>query len=216
MQRFGQNYSQPKSKLYLNKHCQLEQRRMNDLSTFLTNIHPVNQDILDEYISNWSPFLVPKKTIITDFGKTEQYIYFVKKGIQKSYYLNDGKQYVMFFAYPPSFSGVMESFFTQTPSKYCLETITESHFLRISYEKHQAFITKHRTLETLYRKATEQFLLGVIERHHELMAFDIETRFRAFVKRSPHLLNMVTQKDLASYLRINPTNFSKVINKIKI
>jgi hypothetical protein len=55
--------------------------------------------------------------------------------------------------------------------------------------------------------------VGVIERQHELLAFDMETRFKTFVQRSPHLLNMVSQKDIASYLRIDSTNFSKLINR---
>lgn len=154
--------------------------------------------------------------MISEPEKTERYLYFVKEGIQKSYYLNEGKQHVMFFAYTPSFSGVIESFLTQTPSKYYLETITDSKFLRLSYAKHNQLIQEHRELETLFRKITEFFLVGIIERHHELMAFNIETRFKRFVKRSPHLLNMIPQKDIASYLRIDPTNFSKLINTIKI
>ena len=183
---------------------------------FLSNIHEVPSEILDEYLSYWSEYTLPKKTIITEPEKTERYIYFVKEGIQKSYYLNDGKQHIMFFAYNPSFSGIMESFFTQTPSKYYLETITDSKFLRLSFEKHTQLINEHRELETLFRKITEQFLLGIIERHHQLMAFNTETRFKNFIQRSPHLLSMVSQKDIASYLRIDPTNFSKLINTIKI
>lgn len=186
------------------------------MKKFLSDIYEVNDKILDEYIRHWSEYSIPKKTIITESGKTERYIYYVEEGIQKSYYLNEGKQHIMFFAYNPSFSGVMESFLTQTPSKYYLETITDSKLLRLSYEKHKQLIQEHRELETLFRKITEQFLLGIIERHHHLMAFNTETRFKNFVTRSPHLLNMVPQKDIASYLRIDPTNFSKLINTFKI
>lgn len=186
------------------------------MKSFLSNIYEINNEILDEYLSHWSKLSLPKRTIITESGKTESYIYFVKEGIQKSYYLNDGKQHVMFFAYNPSFSGVIESFLTRTPSKYYLETVTDSIFLRISYKEHSRLIQEYRELETLFRKITELFLLGIIERHHELMAFNAETRFKNFIERSPHLLNMVSQKDIASYLRIDPTNFSKLINTIKI
>jgi len=186
------------------------------LKKFLSDIYEVNDKILDEYISHWSEYSTPKKTIITESGKTERYMYFVEEGIQKSYYLNEGKQHIMFFAYNPSFSGIMESFLTQTPSKYYLETITDSKLLRLSYEKHKQLIQEHRELETLFRKITEQFLLGIIERHHQLMAFNTENRFKHFVKRSPHLLNMIPQKDIASYLRIDPTNFSKLVNTVKI
>jgi CRP-like cAMP-binding protein len=143
-------------------------------------------------------------------------MYFVLEGSQKSYYLNEGKQHIIAFTYPPSFSGIPESFLTQTPSKYFLETITDSAFLRISFEKHQQWMRDHREIETLFRKITEQFLIGLVQRHYELMAFDIKERFTAFARRSPHLFQLVSHKDLASYLRIDPTNFSKLYNSIKI
>jgi CRP-like cAMP-binding protein len=194
----------------------IEDKRKSQLKKFLSNIYKINDEILNEYISHWTEYSVPKKTIMTESGRVERYLYFVEEGIQKSYSLNEGKLHIMFFAYGPSFSGAMDSFLTQTPSQYYLETITDSKFLRLPYKKHDQFIEKYRALETLFRKATEQILLGIIERHYQLMAFNAETRFKSFVKRSPHLINMVPQKDIASYLRIDPTNFSKLINTIKV
>lgn len=189
---------------------------MDDLKKKLSDIYEVNKDVLEEYLSAWSMLSVSKKTIMTECGKTERYIYFVMKGIQKSYYINNGKEHIMFFAYPPSFSGIMESFFTQSPSRYYLETISDSEFLRLPYAKHLQFISKYRALETLFRKLTEQLLSEIIERHHELLAFDAKTRFKTFMQRSPHLLHMIPHKSLASYLRIDPTNFSKMMNHIRV
>ncbi len=186
------------------------------MKEFFNKIHPIDPEILEEYLSHWMEYTVPKKNIMTAPGETERYTYFVLSGIQKSYYLNENKQHVIAFTYPPSFSGIPDSFLSQTPSKYFLETITESSFLRLSFEKHQQLMQEYREIETLYRKATELVLIGMIQRHHELMAFDINQRFTSFAQRSSHLFNLVTHKDLASYLRIDPTNFSKLFNTIKI
>ena len=182
------------------------------MKEFLQSYYPVSDGSLDEYLSLWKPFSAPKKRILTEAGSTERYLYFVKEGIQKSYYLNDGKQHVMFFTYVPSFSGIVESFLTQTASKYYFETITDSEFFRISYDQHEAMLHKYHELGTLYRKITEAALVGVIEKQHELLAFSVEQRFKIFVNRSSHLLNMVSHKDIASYLRLDPTNFSKLMN----
>lgn len=186
------------------------------MKDFFSSFHKVPEPVLDEYIANWSNYKVSKKSIITESGHTERYLYYIKEGIQKSYYEDNGKQHIMFFAYPPSLSGIVESFLTQTPAKSTLEAVTDSSFLRIPYYKHLQLIEEHRELETLFRKITEHFLLGIIERHRELMAYNVEKRFRNFFKRSPHLINMVPQKDISSYLRIDPTNFSKLINSITI
>lgn len=186
------------------------------MKDYFNKIHSIDQEILEEYISHWTEYRAPKKTIMTAPGETERYMYFVLNGIQKSYYLNENKQHVIAFTYSPSFSGIPESFLTQIPSKYFLETITESTFLRISYEKHQQLMQENREIETLFRKATELILIGMVQRHYELMAFDINQRFKSFAQRSPHLFSVVTHKDLASYLRIDSTNFSKLFNTIMI
>lgn len=187
------------------------------MKDYLSQIHTVDNDILDTYLSHWKEYSLPKKTFMTKAGETEKYLYYVLEGVQKSYYqAEDGKQHIIAFTYPPSFTGVPESFFNQSPSRYFLETIKDSKFLRIPFETHQKLMQEYREIETLYRKTLEKFLEGIIQRQHELLAFDMETRFRIFVKRSPHLLQMVSQKDLASYLRIDASNFSKLINRINI
>lgn len=186
------------------------------MKEFLSKIHAVEDTILEEYLSFWTEYSVPKKTTMTYEGDTERFMYFVLEGIQKSYYIKDVKEHIIAFTYAPSFSGIPESFLNQSPSKYFLTTITESKFLRISYKRHQEMMEKHRSIETLFRKATEFLLIDSLNRYYELMAFDIETRFRNFTTRSPHLLQMVSQKDLASYLRIDPTNFSKLLGTVNI
>lgn len=186
----------------------------DDLKEFLLQILTVEAGDLEEYLSFWQPFTAPKKTVLTAPGEVEKYLYFVIEGLQKSYYMHQNKANIMFFAYPPSFSGVMESFFTQSPSRYYLETITDSQFLRIPFSRHEAILNESHMLNSLFRKLTEKLLSGVIERHHELLTFNAETRFRTFAQRSPHLFNLVSQKDLAAYLRIDPTNFSKLMNRI--
>ncbi|MEN0051610.1 MAG: Crp/Fnr family transcriptional regulator [Bacteroidota bacterium] len=189
---------------------------MKALKSYLKEFHNANETILEAYISLWNEFEVPKKQPMIVPGQIERHFYFVLSGIQKSFYFHKGKEHIIAFAYPPSFSGIPESFLTQSPSKYYLETISESKFLRISYEQHQKFMIEHRDIETLYRKITEFFLKGVVQRQHEVMALSMEERFRIFVGRSAHLLQAIPQKDIASYLNIDPTNFSKLINKIRI
>lgn len=84
-------------------------------------------------------------------GETERYMYFVQEGMQKSYYLHGEKQHVIAFAYAPSFSGIVESFLAQQPARYFLETITDSRFLRISYDQHMQLLREYRPVETLFR-----------------------------------------------------------------
>lgn len=186
------------------------------IKQFLNAIHPVEDEILNEYLNHWKEITLPKKTLMTAAGDVERYFYFVIEGVQKSYYVHEGKPHIIAFTYPPSFTGVPDSFFTQTPSPCFLETITESKFVRVAFKEHHAMLEKHRPIETLFRKAFEGIFKGIMTRYYQLMSLNAEERFKAFVERSPHLLQIVAQKDIASYLKIDVSNFSKLMNKVRI
>lgn len=186
------------------------------LKAFWQQIHPLKAEEEAAFLAAWKPVHFKRKEIITQAGTTERYVYFVVEGIQHSYFLKDGKAHTTAFTYAPSFSGVVDSFMAQRPAKVSLECLTDSVLLRIPYYELQVLVKKYRGIETFFRKGTEGLLVGLMERHYELLALDIEERFKVFVQRSPHLLNMIPQKHLASYLNIHPTNFSKLMGRIKI
>jgi CRP-like cAMP-binding protein len=187
------------------------------LKTFLNKIYPLQEAELDDFTANWQHLTFKRKTILTAAGETERYLYFVLEGVQRAFYLGDeNKEATIVFTYAPSFSGVADSFLTQTPSLYFLETITASRFLRISYEQVQEHIKKHPNLQHLLFKATAFALKGALERHVELQCFSNEEKFKTLLKRSPHILNLVPHKYLASYLGMDATNFSKLMSTVRI
>ena len=158
-----------------------------------------------------------RKTILTAAGETERYMYFVLEGLQRAFYLGEeNHEATIVFTYPPSFSGVADSFLTQTPSLYYLETLTTSRFLRISYDEIQERMRRFPVLQNLLFRATAFALKGALERHIELQSFSNEEKFRTLLRRSPHILQLVPQKYLASYLGMDPTNFSKLLATVRI
>ena len=62
------------------------------MKAFFDQIHKVEDELLDEYLKAWQTYEVPKKTIMTCEGDVERYMYFVLEGVQKSYYLKNGKR----------------------------------------------------------------------------------------------------------------------------
>jgi CRP-like cAMP-binding protein len=187
------------------------------LLTFVSQIHPLTNEEADAFAKDWEPVTLKRKTIITTAGETERYLYFVIEGLQRAFYLgDDDKEATIVFTYPPSFSGVADSFLTQTPSDYFLETLTASRLLRISYEGVKNLMHKYSNIEKLIFKATAFALKGALHRQIELQCFSNEEKFKTLLKRSPHILNLVPHKYLASYLGIDATNFSKLLGTVRI
>jgi CRP-like cAMP-binding protein len=129
---------------------------------------------------------------------------------------DDSKEATIIFTYPPSFSGVADSFLTQTPSLYFLETVSASRFLRISFDQVQQLIKSYPNIQNLIFKATTFALKGALERQIELQCFTNEEKFKTLLRRSPHILHLVPHKYLASYLGMDATNFSKLLATVRI
>ncbi|MES2795262.1 MAG: Crp/Fnr family transcriptional regulator [Bacteroidota bacterium] len=148
-------------------------------------------------------------------GQVQKELYFVKSGVQMSFFDNNEKTQVIAFTYSPNLCAIPESFQFQKPSQYFLNCLTNTEMEFITFEELQNLFEQSQNLERLFRKMTEAVLAGVLNRHIELHSLTIEERFKTFCQRSPHLLQIVPHKYIASYLGIDPTNFSKLFNKVK-
>lgn len=130
--------------------------------------------------------------------------------------LKISKSITIVFTYPYSFSGIIDSFLTRQPSRYFLETLTTSSFLKTSHTQFEQVRKKWPAVAELIYQVLAVTVGGVLERQVELMVYTAEEKFRILLKRSPHILNLVPHKYLASYLGLDPTTFSKLLATVKI
>jgi CRP-like cAMP-binding protein len=190
---------------------------IEELKRFTFAIHPLTDDEWNEFAVGFQLFEAKRKTILTTVGQTERFLYFVTEGVQRAFAITDSdKEATLVFTYPFSFSGVADSFLLQSPSKYYFETLTQSSFIKTDHTHVENLMKKYHNFETLIRKAVSYSLAGVLERQIELQSFSSEEKFKTFLKRSPHLLNLIPHKYLASYLGIDATNFSKLLSTVRI
>ncbi len=193
------------------------QEILSQLKQITDNIHPLSAKEWDDFSSLWKPFSAKRKEILTASGEHEKYLYFVAEGVQRVYYFDDqGREATLVFTYAPSFGGVLDALMLQQPSRYYYEALTPSVFLRAPNKELQLLIKDTPAIALMINKGLSYALAGVLERQVELQCFSSEEKFRKLLSRSPHILQLVPHKYLANYLGIDATNFSKLINKIKI
>jgi len=178
---------------------------------------PLTVEGLEDFTDLWTEYTVKRKEIITSSGQVEKYLYFVTEGVQRVVYVDDhNREATLIFSYSPSFGGSIDSFFLQKPSRYVYESLTPSRFLRATFESIDACMKKHYCVSEAIRLGVTHSFSGLLERMVELQCFTSEEKFRQLLTRSPHILTLVPHKYLANYLGIDPTNFSKLINSIRI
>jgi CRP-like cAMP-binding protein len=191
---------------------------INELKSVVYKVKPLTAEEWKDFEVIWQPFTCKRKTILTKVGETEKYLYFVVEGVQRAFYLKEDndKDATLVFTYAGSFSGVVDSLLLQQPSKYFLETLTASSFIRTTYEQLNTLMKKYHNVETFVRKSLAYTLAGVLERQIEMQCFSAEEKFKVLLKRSPHVLQIIPHKYLASYLGLDATTFSKLLGSVRI
>lgn len=194
----------------------LEERTVQSIHHYFNQFHSITLADTQALLDLATVQTFSRKSMMTVQGQIQKSLLIVLKGVQRSYYIKDDKEHVIAFTYPVQLSGIPESFLTQKPSDYFLEAITDTEVLAIPFEGLNNLFDTIPTVERLFRKITEAILVALIHRHYELLSTSAEERFTQFAARSPELFQMVPHKYIASYLRIDATNFSKLFNSIKI
>lgn len=189
---------------------------LNTLKRQIDAVHPLDEMAWQDLAACWEPIEYKRKQLLTKAGEVERYIYLVLDGVQRAYFEHNDKEATLVFSYAPSFSGVIDSFFTQKASYFHLETITKSSLLRIHYNDMHRLMGKHRSIETWVRLALTYTLSGTLERQVEIMSYTAEEKFTTLLRRSPHVLNLIPHKYLASYIGVDPATFSKLLGTVKL
>ncbi len=98
-----------------------------------TEISPEDEPVI---LSAFEPCSIRKKENLPVSGKTCKYLYFITIGCLRSYYIDSkGTEHIYQIRMDNSWISYLESFFTQSPSKYNIEALEDTLMLRISFQR---------------------------------------------------------------------------------
>ena len=180
--------------------------------TIYSKVNPSEEE-WEAFLKCWKPFHFPKNQIITDFDDVESYFYFVEDGVIRVYFIKDGEDYSLGFSYRGDFSGVYDSFVHQAPSRFAMESLTEVRGLKIHFDDLQNIYNEFKVFERWGRMFNEMILVGLGVFIKSIIADSAEERFKRLMNQSPHIVQLIPQKHLASYLGMTPETFSRMRKK---
>lgn len=167
------------------------------------------------FSEKWVQQGFPKKTLITQEGKTEHYLSFIEKGIVRFYVpTEEGDEVTFVFAFDGWFMSAYDSFLTQTPCTYNVETLTDTVLWRLAYPDLQTVYATTLVGNTIGRLASEQLFLMQIKREISLLKDSAEQRYRNLLSEQPHFIQRIPLQYLASYIGITPQALSRIRRRI--
>ena len=155
-----------------------------------------------------------KKAPILRAGKVENYLSFIEKGLVRFYIPQVEQDLTFGFAFAGNFVSAYDSFLTQEPATYTIETLSETVLWRISYEDLQMIYTETKVGNLIGRRASEELFLKKSKRELALLHESAETRYLKLFEDRPELIEKIPLKYIASYIGVTPQALSRIRKRI--
>ena len=156
----------------------------------------------------------PKKKILLRAGDVENYLSYIEKGLVRCYIPKVENELTFGFGFKGSFISAYDSFLTQTPSSYVVETITDSVLWRLTYHDLQMVYSESRIGNLIGRKASEELFLIKSRRELSLLNSSAEERYLNLFDERPELIREIPLKYIASYIGVTPQALSRIRKRI--
>lgn len=184
------------------------------LEKYMRSIISISEADLEFFLSRFELVHFPKKQQILKEGETENYLSFINSGILR-YYVEGERNDVPFestfaFAVEGWFSSAYDSFITQEPSLYYVETMTDVELLRISHQHLQEVYKETAMGQLVGRLSAEHLFLTKIRREISLLTKTAEERYLDLFRFYPHFIQQIPLKYLASYIGVTPQALSRI------
>ncbi len=187
---------------------------MNEVRKYIDNISPMNDSDWEFFSSKLKEVRLEKNTTILKIGEIEDYLSFISKGIIRLYIPREESDLTFGFLFENEFVTGYDSFLTQSPSEYQIETLTETVLWKISNNDLQEVYERTNNGNIIGRKMAEKMFLIKSKRELSLLSKTAEERYLDLFSDRPKLLQQIPLKYIASYIGVTPQALSRIRRRI--
>lgn len=189
---------------------------MQQIKEYLDQIAIISDDDWEFFISKLKRRVIKKKTVFLKLNDIEHHISFIESGVVRLYIPkeNPEKEITFGFSFKNQFISAYDSFLTQKPSAYELQTLTETTILSITYDDLQAVYKTTQIGNLVGRLTAERLFLIKSKREQNLLNLTAEERYVKLFKERPGLLKVIPLKYISSYIGVTAQALSRIRKRI--
>jgi CRP-like cAMP-binding protein len=174
---------------------------------------PDKNILWDEFAHLFKRREIPSKTILLREGEVSKKAFLIEKGCMRLWFNNQGKDVTFQFFFEGQAVSSIESFETNQPSLYSIESIEPCVIHVITRKDYQHMLE----MSAIVKKQVEDSLFQRLLFYQKLFLSRIkdspEERYRELLASNPEILKRVPQHYIASFLGITPVSLSRIRNR---
>ncbi|WP_276371520.1 Crp/Fnr family transcriptional regulator [Chryseolinea sp. H1M3-3] len=156
-----------------------------------------------------------KKQFVLQHGDVCEYFNFVVRGCLRLFKVDEkGVYHILQFATENYWMLDLTSFHKRTKSVLDIDALEDTVVLRITYNDLIDLYVKAPKFDRIFRVLLENHFMQQQDRIGQLFSSTAEERYQLFLETYPHLLNRLSQVQIASYLGVTPEFLSRIRARI--
>jgi CRP/FNR family transcriptional regulator, anaerobic regulatory protein len=185
------------------------------LLEYFNKLIPLNQTEKELVQSKFHPHLFLKKQFVLQHGDVCEYFNFVVRGCLRLFKVDEkGVYHILQFATENYWMLDLTSFHKRTKSVLDIDALEDTVVLRITYNDLIDLYVKAPKFDRIFRVLLENHFMQQQDRIGQLFSSTAEERYQLFLETYPHLLNRLSQVQIASYLGVTPEFLSRIRARI--
>lgn len=184
------------------------------LLAYFNELIPLDMEEQKLVTNLFKPRLFRKRQYLLQEGDICTQFYFVIKGCLRMYKIDDkGTTHILQFATENYWINDLGSFHDLRPSELAIDALEDSVVLQISRDDLIALYLQAPKFDRIFRVLLENSFVRLQDRLLQNISSTAEDRYQSFLELYPHLLNRLSQVQIAAFLGITPEFLSRLRNK---
>lgn len=156
---------------------------------------------------------VPARHVLLREGEISRKMFFIEKGCLRTWINSDGKEITTQFFFEGDSVSSIESFRTNQPSLYSIETIEPAILQTITQQEFQTIIEQSPEIKKQFEEHLFKRLFQSQQLFFSYLKNSPQQLYEELITAYPHIVQRVPQHYIASYLGITSVSLSRIRNR---
>lgn len=181
-----------------------------DFIGFVSSLSPLESEVREMLASKLYEKQYRKGELILETGTVCNRIYFIDRGLVKTFFYTDTREFIMRFFPEGHMFTVLDSFVLRQPSSYSVQALEDTLITCLNHDELETLCGKYHSVETFYRKLLALAAVNMMDRIGGTLEEKAQIAYNRFLKEYGSLLQRISLADLASYLGITQVSLSRI------
>lgn len=192
----------------------ISETSIEPLLSYFERLIPLSKEEKELVAEKFHSRLFRKKQYVLQEGDVCTQFYFVVRGCLRMYKIDPkGNTHIIQFATEDYWINDLGSFHGVKPSALNIDVLEDTVVLQIGRDDLISLYTQAPKFDRIFRVLMENSFVRLQERLLQNISSNAQERYDSFLEIYPHLINRLSQVQIASFLGITPEFLSRLRNK---